>query len=29
MEEAPKVLNTKAYVIMIKENEALNQWLDK
>jgi len=29
MEEAPKELNTKAYVIMLKEEEALNQWLDK
>ena len=29
MEEAPKVLNAKAYAIMIKDNEALNQWLDK
>ena len=29
MEEAPKVLNAKAYVIMIKKNEALNQWLNK
>ena len=29
MKEAPKVLNAKAYVIMIKKNEALNQWLDK
>ena len=28
-EEASKELNTKAYVIMIKEKEALNQWLDK
>ena len=29
MEEAPKELNTKAYVMMLKEEEALNQWLDK
>ena len=27
--EAPKKLNTKAYTITIKEEEALNQWLDK
>ena len=27
--EAPKELNTKAYVITLKEKEALNQWLDK
>ena len=27
-EEAPKELNAKAYAIMLKEEEALNQWLD-
>ena len=27
-EEAPKELNTKAYIITLKEEEALNQWLD-
>ena len=29
MVETPKELNAKAYAIMIKEEEALNQWLDK
>ena len=29
MEEAPKELNTKAYTMTIKEDKALNQWLDK
>ena len=29
MEEAPKKLNAKAYVMTIKEEETLNQWLDK
>ena len=29
MEEAPKELNAKAYVIMIKKDKALNQQLDK
>ena len=29
MEEAPKELNAKAYVITLKEEEALNQWLDE
>ena len=29
MDEAPKELNTKAYVMILKEEEALNQWLDK
>ena len=29
MEEAPRELNAKAYTMMIKEEEALNQWLDK
>jgi len=29
MEEAPKELNAKAYVMTLKEEEALNQWLDK
>jgi len=28
-DEAPKELNTKAYVMTLKEEEALNQWLDK
>ena len=28
-EDAPKELNAKAYAITIKENEALNQWLDE
>ena len=28
-DEAPKELNTKAYAIMLKEEEALNQWPDK
>ena len=28
-EEAPKELNTKAYTMTLKEEEALNQWLDK
>jgi len=28
-EEAPKELNAKAYTMTIKEEEALNQWLDK
>ena len=28
-EEAPKELNTKAYTMILKEEEALNQWLDK
>ena len=28
-EEAPKELNAKAYAMTIKEEEALNQWLDK
>ena len=28
-EEAPKELNAKAYTITLKEEEALNQWLDK
>ena len=28
-EEAPKELNTKAYVMILKKEEALNQWLDK
>jgi len=28
-EEAPGELNTKAYAITLKEEEALNQWLDK
>jgi len=29
MEEAPKELNTKAYAVTLKEEEALNQWLDE
>ena len=29
IEEAPKELNAKAYAITLKEEEALNQWLDK
>jgi len=29
MEEAPRELNAKAYAMTIKEEEALNQWLDK
>ena len=29
MNEAPKELNAKAYVMMLKEEEALNQWLNK
>jgi len=29
MEEAPKELNAKAYAMTIKEEEALNQWLDE
>ena len=29
MDEAPKELNTKAYAMMLKEEEALNQWLDE
>jgi len=28
-DEAPKELNTKAYTMTLKEEEALNQWLDK
>ena len=28
-EEAPKELNAKAYAMMLKEEEALNQWLDE
>ena len=28
-EEVPKELNTKAYIMTLKEEEALNQWLDK
>ena len=28
-EEAPKELNTKAYAMTLKEEEALNQWLDE
>ena len=29
MNEVPKELNAKAYAIISKEEEALNQWLDK
>ena len=29
MEEVPRKLNTKAYAITLKEEEALNQWLDE
>ena len=29
MEEAPRELNAKAYTMTLKEEEALNQWLDK
>jgi len=29
MEEASRKLNTKAYVMTLKEEEALNQWLDE
>jgi len=29
MDEVPRELNAKAYAIMVKEKEALNQWLDK
>ena len=28
-EEAPKELNAKVYTIMLKKEEALNQWLDE
>jgi len=28
-EEAPRELNTKAYIITIKEEEALNKWLNE
>ena len=29
MEEVPKKLNPKAYAMILKEEEALNQWLDE
>jgi len=29
MEEASKELNTKTYAMILKKEEALNQWLDK
>ncbi len=29
MDKAPKELNAKAYVITLKEEKALNQWLDE
>ena len=28
-EEAPRELNAKAYIMTLKEKEALNQWLDE
>jgi len=28
-EEAPKKLNTKAYAMILKKEETLNQWLDE
>jgi len=28
-EEAPRELNTKAYTMTLKEEKALNQWLEK
>jgi len=28
-DEAPRKLNTKAYTMTLKEEETLNQWLDK
>ena len=28
MEEAPRKLNTKAYAMILKEEEALNQWIN-
>ena len=29
MDEVPKELNAKAYTMTLKEEEALNQWLDE
>jgi len=29
MDEAPRELNAKAYAMTLKEEEALNQWLDE
>ena len=29
MDEAPRELNAKAYAITLKEEKALNQWLDE
>jgi len=29
MDETPRRLNAKAYAITLKEEEALNQWLDE
>jgi len=29
IEEAPRKLNTKAYAMTLKEEEALNQWLNE
>ena len=29
IDEAPRKLNTKAYAMTLKEEKALNQWLDK
>jgi len=29
IEEVPRELNAKAYTMILKEEEALNQWLDK
>jgi len=29
MDEAPNELNAKAYIMILKEEEALNQWLDE
>jgi len=29
LEDVPKELNTKAYIMIVKENEALNQWLEE
>ena len=29
MDKAPKELNAKAYTMTLKEEEVLNQWMDK
>ena len=29
IEDAPKKLNAKAYMMTVKEDETLNQWLDE